>query len=125
VENVGIFYGPWEYFTPIWYMVWSFGTFYGNWVYFSRFGMSEKPGNPAQRGLSFVWKLKYRSRQFEMTENYNFFPLKLEEIIKSKNETALSRNARTFSSFVGDFLWFWHDKNKIIFFLKLFQNQSN
>jgi hypothetical protein len=26
---------------------------------------------------------------------------------------------------VGDFLWFWHDKNKIIFFLKLFQNQSN
>jgi hypothetical protein len=39
MENVCIFYDHLEYFTAIWYILWTFGMICGHLVYFSRFGM--------------------------------------------------------------------------------------
>jgi hypothetical protein len=39
MENVGTFYDRLEYFTTIWYILWTFGIVCGQLVYFSRFGM--------------------------------------------------------------------------------------
>jgi hypothetical protein len=39
MENVGIFYDHFEYFTPIWYNSWPLGIVGGHLVYFSLFGM--------------------------------------------------------------------------------------
>jgi hypothetical protein len=50
MENAGIFYGHWEYFTVIWYILWPFcNVCSGNLVYFPHFGImcQEKSGNPA------------------------------------------------------------------------------
>jgi hypothetical protein len=41
MENAGIFYGHLEYFTAIWYILWSFGIVCGHLLYFSQFGMFE------------------------------------------------------------------------------------
>jgi hypothetical protein len=48
MEDVGIFYGHFVYFTAKWYIIWPFGAFCGYSVYFCRFGMlcREKSGNP-------------------------------------------------------------------------------
>jgi hypothetical protein len=48
MENVGIFYGHFEYLTALWYIVWPFVTFCDHTVYFSHFGMlyQKKSGNP-------------------------------------------------------------------------------
>jgi hypothetical protein len=59
MENVGIFYGHFEYFTDIWYccghlvMLWSFGNVVVNCYIFPRFVFlcQEKSGNP---GVFFV-----------------------------------------------------------------------
>jgi hypothetical protein len=50
MENAGIFYGHLEYFTAIWYIVWSFGNVVVIWYIFPRFGIlcQEKSGNPVQ-----------------------------------------------------------------------------
>jgi hypothetical protein len=47
-ENVGIFYGHFEYFTAIWYYLWPFGTVVVICYNFPRFGImcQEKSGNP-------------------------------------------------------------------------------
>jgi hypothetical protein len=49
MENAGIFYGHLEYFTVIWYLLWSFGNVVVNWYIFPRFGIEcqEESGNPA------------------------------------------------------------------------------
>jgi hypothetical protein len=49
MEDVGIFYYYFVYFTAIWYMLWPFGIFYDYLVYFSSLGIlyQEKSGNPA------------------------------------------------------------------------------
>jgi hypothetical protein len=39
MEDVGMFYGHWVYFTAIWYFLWPFSIFYGYLVYFLRFGI--------------------------------------------------------------------------------------
>jgi hypothetical protein len=39
MENVGIFYDHFKYFTAIWYTLWPFGIVFGHFVYFSHFGM--------------------------------------------------------------------------------------
>jgi hypothetical protein len=39
MENIGMIYGRYEYFTAIWYNLWPFGIICGHLVYFSRFGM--------------------------------------------------------------------------------------
>jgi hypothetical protein len=53
MEDFGIFYDPFVYFTAIWDILWPFGIFcgrlvYGSLLYLSRFGMlyQEKSGNP-------------------------------------------------------------------------------
>jgi hypothetical protein len=48
MENVGTFYGHFEYFTAFWCFLKSFAIFYGHLVYFPRFGMvyGEKSGTP-------------------------------------------------------------------------------
>jgi hypothetical protein len=47
-ENAGIFYGHLEYFTVIWYILWTFGNVVVTWYIFPRFGIlcQEKSGNP-------------------------------------------------------------------------------
>jgi hypothetical protein len=51
MEDVGIFYDHFVYFTAIWYILRPFGISHGYFVYFSRFGMlyQEKYGNTDQR----------------------------------------------------------------------------
>jgi hypothetical protein len=39
MENVGIFYDEWEYFSAIWYNLWPFGLVCDHLVYFPQFGM--------------------------------------------------------------------------------------
>jgi hypothetical protein len=39
MENAGIFYGHWEYFTVIWYILWLFGNVVVIWYIFPRFGI--------------------------------------------------------------------------------------
>jgi hypothetical protein len=48
MENVGIFCSHLEYFTVIWYNVWSFGNIVSMWYIFHRLGIlcHEKSGNP-------------------------------------------------------------------------------
>jgi hypothetical protein len=49
MEDVGIFYDHFVYFTAKWYILWPFGAVCGHLVYiFPRFGMlyREKSGNP-------------------------------------------------------------------------------
>jgi hypothetical protein len=62
MEDVGLFYGFWVYFSALWSTLVPFGLFYGPMVYFmviwyisSRFGMlcQEKSGKPD--GLRFTW----------------------------------------------------------------------
>jgi hypothetical protein len=50
MEDVGISYGHFVYFTAIWHILWPFGKFYGYSVHFSSFGTlyQEKSGNPAE-----------------------------------------------------------------------------
>jgi hypothetical protein len=31
--TIGLFYGNWKYFIPIWYILWSFGIFFPVWVF--------------------------------------------------------------------------------------------
>jgi hypothetical protein len=49
MENAGICYGPLEYFTVMWYILWPFGNVVAIWRIFPRFGKlcQEKSGNPA------------------------------------------------------------------------------
>jgi hypothetical protein len=48
MENVGVFYCQLEYFTAIWYILWSFGNDLISWYLFHCFGIlcQEKSGNP-------------------------------------------------------------------------------
>jgi hypothetical protein len=48
MENAGISYGHWEYFTVIWYILWPFGNVVVIWYIFPRFGVlcQEKSGSP-------------------------------------------------------------------------------
>jgi hypothetical protein len=59
MENDGIFYGPWEYFTAIWHMLETFHIFCGHLVNFSSFGMfyQDKSGSPARNKLRASKKL--------------------------------------------------------------------
>jgi hypothetical protein len=54
MENVGMFYDHLEYFTAIWYNLWTFGIICGHLVYISRFGMfgPRKIWQPWLRGNS-------------------------------------------------------------------------
>jgi hypothetical protein len=48
MENVGVFYSNFKYFTAIWFNLWPFDIVCGQLVHFSRFGFDrEKSGNPA------------------------------------------------------------------------------
>jgi hypothetical protein len=49
MENACIFYGHFEYFMVIWYILWPFGNIVVIWYVFRHFGMLclEKSGNPA------------------------------------------------------------------------------
>jgi hypothetical protein len=51
MENLGILYDHFVYFTAIENMLWSFGIFCGHLVHFPRFGIlyQEKSGNPVWR----------------------------------------------------------------------------
>jgi hypothetical protein len=48
MEDVGLFYGRWVYFTSICEILWSFEVVSCNLVYFTRFGIlyREKSGSP-------------------------------------------------------------------------------
>jgi hypothetical protein len=46
MENVGIFYNHFEYFTAILYNLWPFGIGCGYLVYFSKFGRRRKIWQP-------------------------------------------------------------------------------
>jgi hypothetical protein len=48
MKNAGMFYVHLEYFTAIWYILWSFGNVVVIWYIFCRFGIlhKEKSGNP-------------------------------------------------------------------------------
>jgi hypothetical protein len=48
MENVGIFYGHWDYFTAMCYIFRTFGNFAVNWYILPGFGTlhKEKSGNP-------------------------------------------------------------------------------
>jgi hypothetical protein len=50
MENAGIFYWHFEYFTVIWYILWPFGNVVIIWHVIHRFGIlcQEKSGNPVQ-----------------------------------------------------------------------------
>jgi hypothetical protein len=50
MENIGIFYDHFVYFTAIGNILWPFHIFCGHLVYFPRFGIlyQEKSGNPGQ-----------------------------------------------------------------------------
>jgi hypothetical protein len=54
MENVGIFYEHFEYFTDIWYILWRFGNVVVIWYIFPRFGIlcQEKSGNPGLNQFS-------------------------------------------------------------------------
>jgi hypothetical protein len=60
MENSGIFYSHLEYFTVIWYILWSCGNVVVVWYIFYRFGIlcQEKSGNHANnlKPLPFVSK---------------------------------------------------------------------
>jgi uncharacterized membrane protein YuzA (DUF378 family) len=47
MENAVKFYGHFEYFTVIWYIIWPFCNVVAIWFIFPCFGiLSEKSGNP-------------------------------------------------------------------------------
>jgi hypothetical protein len=50
MEDVGVFYGHWVYFTAGWSTLWPFGIFYCYLVYLSSFGTlcPEKSGIPGR-----------------------------------------------------------------------------
>jgi hypothetical protein len=60
-DNVGKFYGHWEYFADIWNILWSFGIFCGHFAFFSLFGMLRlvKSGNPASSSSFLTFSLTY------------------------------------------------------------------
>jgi hypothetical protein len=49
MEHVGKLYGHLEYFTSIWYILWTFSYFVADWYILPRLGIlcQEKSGNPA------------------------------------------------------------------------------
>jgi hypothetical protein len=51
MENTGIFCGHLEYFTVLWYILWTFGNVVVIWYIFPRFGIlyKEKSGNSAEQ----------------------------------------------------------------------------
>jgi hypothetical protein len=51
MENFSIFYDHLEYFTAIWYILWTFGIVYVHLVYFPVlvFLVQEKSGNPGSQ----------------------------------------------------------------------------